>query len=137
MRDYVDRLYGAYWYNRSLEEGRETYRRVREQLPDRIPMILKLGCTEYERKCGPSDQWKVDGFQKAAEELIEQWIDFNPWQAYDQSIPVIHDIHWRWIRWACASGDQTYLELTEGQRLYPPPVTYHEDDTTSKPTETV
>jgi hypothetical protein len=55
-RDFVEGLYGGYFYNDSLQEGKECYEIVRKMVSERISpdivVALKRGCTEYELEFG-------------------------------------------------------------------------------------
>lgn len=125
MRASVPHLYGAYWYCDGLEDGYNMLSRVREALPT-IPSILKRGCTEYERACGPSDKWSIIPGQLELEALTSKHVDFDPYDIPPtlQSPPFVEDLHWTWIKWAYQNGDQTYLEFTHGKPLFPDYVTY-------------
>lgn len=132
MRETVHGLYGGYWYTKSLEEGRECYRAVREAVdaepllgPD-TPVLLKRACTEYEMECGPSDKWEVTADQKRIEELVNNTFVRDP-VAQQQPDHVINRVHRRWIEFAYAAGDPTYKHFTNGEPVHPPYVTYHED----------
>jgi hypothetical protein len=132
LRETVHGLYGAYWYNHSLEEGRECYRMVRQAVdaepllgPD-TPVLLKRACTEYEMECGPSDEWEVTEQQKNIEDLVNNTFVRDP-VAQPQPDHMIRRIHRRWIEFAYAAGDETYKHFTNGHPVHPPYVTYHED----------
>jgi len=78
-RQHVQGLYGAYWYNKTQEEGLERLAVVRKDFSD-IPAILKRGCTEFEMSHGPSDQWVqhkkfVDLEEKLDDIFVEIWRD--------------------------------------------------------------
>jgi len=128
-RDTVGRLYGGYFYNDSLEEGKECYKIVRSNvdlnLSPEVSVILKRGCTEFELGTGPSDKWEVTEEQKALEylllDLVAVDINLSP-----QPEHLKDSIFRTWIHWAYSNGDPTYLEYTGGP-LFRPPVTYHEE----------
>jgi len=127
-RETVHGLYGGYFYNRSIEEGMERYVEVRREVDEHISpdvvVILKRGCTEFEHACGDSKYWKVEPWQAALEEVIEQWIC-----TYDMEKPqpelVLNHVYREWIEFAYANGDGTYKEFTGGKPLYPALRTYH------------
>jgi len=128
-RETVSALYGGYFYNDSIEEGRECYKAVRSNVdlnmsPD-VTVILKRGCTEFELAQGPSDKWEVSEEQKRMEcllnDLIVQDRDLRP-----QPDHLKDSIFRTWIHWACANGDMTYLDYSDNNPLFRPPVTYHE-----------
>ena len=128
VRKDVPHLYGGYYYCKGLDEGKECYEAVRKNVdeyisPD-VKVILKRGCTEYERACGPSDKWEVKPEQIPIEDLVRKYIVWDS-NRHKQPEHVIAYVHKTWIEFACQSGDMTYLEFTDNQPLYPPYVTYH------------
>lgn len=152
----TDRLYGAYFYCHSLEEGRRVHELVTKTIAGRakwempflgvdlsaefgnelipedsngtIPrIILKRGCTEYEQHCGPSDQWTWDEKQQEIEDIITE--SFHP----DVLTPKANDNHVAsilagFIHKAFQWGDTSYKKFTNGNRLFSSPVTYHDKD---------
>ena len=133
-RPSVPAFWGSYFYCRSLEEGKARYQQVRERLdnspdlgPD-VPALLKRGCTEMEHLCGPSNLWEITEEQKQIERLISDIIDYG--EAHDKPQPdaVIWRVKRRWIEWAYEHNDLTYLQLTGGKPIFPPYVTYHEEN---------
>lgn len=134
IRETVNGLYGGYFYSESLEKGKELYQRVRDEIDTHIstdmPVILKRGCTEFELKFGRSDEWeknKVPENQVELEHILTNLFVFdkpNPTLRPDHIIDYKHAM---WINWAYKNGDNSYLQLTDGKRLYPSSVTYHEE----------
>jgi len=130
LRDSVFGNYGAYFYNRGLEEGLERYKMVRAEIDNEpglgseISVILKRACTEYEHGIGPSDKWTIDqrniDFEK---ELTRLFVD----NARDLEQPemVKVEVRQRWIEYAYKIGDETVLQFNGGKPLYPGYVTYH------------
>lgn len=122
--------YGGYWYNVGLEAGQECYQAVRKAIdadPDLgkdVGVILKRACTEYELRVGPSDKWELTQEQLQAEAIIRTWVHSDP-AMRSQSQHVLNKVHRRWVEHAYAVGDETFVEFTDGQSLYPPLVTYH------------
>lgn len=118
-RNYVNRLYGGYFYNDSLPEGLDCWEKVREAVTDTIspdvPVILKRGCTEFERKCGPSDQWDDLVTQRDRDwqcRYFNNWVD-----AGDPEDNLIRPPFHLWVAWknrcvrfAAANGDETWRE---------------------------
>ena len=150
-RPNTDRFYGAYFYNNSLEDGLECYDIVREaadrdmtyemtllgcpikvrfdneRYDSPVPVILKRGCTEFEQSCGPSDKWDWDDEQVETERIAAN--------AFTQDIvsskqgdTQLARLAYTWIHKAFQWGDDKYQLFTNGNRLYPPPVTYHNMD---------
>ena len=123
-------LYGGYFYNLGIDEGKSRYTEVRQAVnenkylgPD-VDVILKRGCTEYEHAVGPSDEWKITEEQKAIEQLVLRWFEADNTQ-YKQSDAAIAYVHRKWIEHAWSWGDETVLEFTGGKPLYTPYITYH------------
>jgi len=132
VRNYTPRHYGGYFYNNSLDEGRECYETVRkavdEHIGKHVSVILKRGCTEMELSIGPSPYWKVTPEAERWESYIEDRIiddgNFEP----NQPEYIKAHIFKKWVRWALSNGDQTYKKYTGGKPLFPPPVMYHDGD---------
>jgi hypothetical protein len=146
----TDRLYGAYFYNNSLQEGLECWKKVKAAVErdkvyesdllgapvkvkfgngyDSMPnVILKRACTEFEQACGPSDQWTWDEEQQEIERITAN--------SFCQDIMLIRQtdiqlsrLYYAWIHKAFQWGDQKYKMFTNYNRMYPPPVTYHDMD---------
>jgi len=61
-RNYTQRKWGAYFYCRGVEAGRERYKEVREWVDENlgkdVKVFLKRGCTEFEQHMGDSDKWE-------------------------------------------------------------------------------
>jgi len=119
-RAYVHGLYGAYWYNRSLTEGKEKRRHVAKKIygidPD-CKVFLKRGCTEMEQYWGDPNRWHADGRQMEWERLISEWVDVKEPKSEN---PEYFDnfTKKRFIEYAAAYGDSSYLELTGGRPLH-------------------
>lgn len=129
-RETVCGLYGGYFYNDSLEQGRECYKIVRENVshnisPD-VVVILKRGCTEFELEGEPSDTWEVSQEQKDLEYLLLDLVDQDV-TAVPQPEHVKQTVFRSWIHWAYANGDLTYAVYTGGTPLFKPYVTYHQE----------
>lgn len=131
-RDTVCGLYGGYFYNDSLEKGRECYKLVRANVDVNISkdvvVLLKRGCTEFEigGHGGPSDKWEVSESQKEIEDILNDLVDQDI-SKMPQPDHVKESIFRSWIHWAYANGDMTYKEFTGGESLFPTYVTYHEE----------
>lgn len=136
LRDYTPRDYGGYFYNGSLDEGRECYKMVREAIDDVIGMdedgnpvsvILKRACTEFEMLNGPSVFW--DSTQEDLDfiELVEALVDVPRGNTLQDEMQKRH-VRTRWFIWAHMNGDMTYTDWNNGEELWPHCVTYHEGD---------
>ena len=134
VRDYVPALYGAYWYNRGVEAGRECYQAVRDAVdadpvlgPD-VDVYLKHACTEMERKYGDSDKWdEPTKEQLDIEKIIIDNIVYDP-RIQDQPTHFKNHTRRRWIEWAFQHGDESYKVFTGGEPIEKPAVTYHEEE---------
>lgn len=129
IRPYVAALYGGYFYTFSKKAGRARYKEVRklvdEQISPDVKVFLKRACTEYEMKYGDSSKWELN----PREREISAWIDKN----FDEKLLSGAAEQWgelkidtaeRWIEYAATNADKTYLELTDGEPMYDPPVIY-------------
>lgn len=121
--------YAAFFYNLGLDKAREAYRTLRQRL-DQAPvlgqevrMLIKRGCTEYERRCGPSDRYSFDpALEQIEAHLLKQFVT-TPKSSVPR--PVVEKMELlRWISRAYHMGDVTYKDFTDGKSLYPPIVTY-------------
>lgn len=154
-RSNTDRLYGGYWYNNSLDEGLECFDAVRTQLEkqstyerefigvplscsfgneylpagaDPLPkLIFKRGCTEMEQHCGPSDKWGYDEAQVEKEALTIDAFAADI-LGLRQGEYHVASILKSYIHKAYQWGDPSYRHFTNGNRLFEPPVTYHDKD---------
>lgn len=129
VRPFVFGLYGGYFYTDSIEEGQERYRQVRklvdENLSDKVPVILKRGCTEYEMQAGRSDMWiSPDEKQLMMEKKIDElYVTDNhdmPQPDFLKAKAILG-----WIEFAFEHGDETYKHFTDGQLIGFQPITYH------------
>lgn len=133
LRDYTPRHYGGYFYNHSLEEGREKYELVREAMDKEIEggkdidVILKRGCTEFELVKGPSPFWCTTKEEERLIDIIDSYVEM-PQGNKPQSELIKQNVRIKWLYWAFANGDKTYKMFNGGQNLYTPPVLYHEGD---------
>jgi len=114
VRPYVKRKWGAYFYCRGLEEGRERYKAVRKWVDDNlgedVDVFLKRGCTEFEIALGDSDKWEMIDRQDEVEEEARKVIDYKP----ERSLQDVVDTH-------------TYQNWNEWEGKTRVPITYHEE----------
>ena len=148
-RENSDKLYGAYFYNKSQEEGLECFDIVTKEMekglyyeydllgvpirekiePDFMDrIILKRGCTEFEQHVGDSEKWSWDDDQYetemlAADAFVQDVIIFK------QSEHMIAHIMVSWISDACQWADFSYKKYTNGNSLYAKLKTYHNPHT--------
>jgi hypothetical protein len=133
IRDYTPRHYGGYFYNCSLDEGREKYKIVKDAVSEYISpecgatTILKRGCTEFEMVNGPSLYWNINKNQEKVLEIIESFVDVRRSMS-EQSLMLKRNVHMKWVVWAHSHGDFSYVDYNGGQKLYPGYVAYHEGE---------
>ncbi len=129
VRKYVSGLYGGYFYIDNAEEGQDRYRQIRklvdDNLSEKVAVILKRGCTEYEMQYGRSDMW---GFPDEKQLMKEKKID-EMYVVENHDLPQSDFLKAKailgWIEFAFEHGDETYKQFTGGQTLGLLPVTYH------------
>jgi len=121
---YSQDVYAGYFYTTGLDRARALFKVVREafdadaKLGPHVPLTIKRGCSEFEAKLGPSDQYT---FAPELEEL-ETYLrsKFRKRRGRDNlNIALAY-----WIDVAYRIGDDTYLDFTGGKRLRPKMVTY-------------
>jgi len=129
--------FGAYFYNASLEEAKTKFAVITEAIRD-IPLLqdpytgkdiqplIKRGCTEYEMKHGPSNEWEMTEEAKQKQRLLDSVVN------KDLKLHVQHDWYMSdtmllWIHNAYSTGDLSVPEFTNGKKLFPPYVTYNQE----------
>lgn len=133
MRDYTPKFYGGYFYNHSIDEGRARYEEVRKAVNEHmtggkdINVILKRGCTEFEMIKGPSQFWHNTIEEEEFLELLEAYIDYQRGNG-DQARLVQTHVRLKWLLWAHANNDMSYVEYNGGETLFPGYTKYHEGD---------
>jgi len=130
LRTYTSGAYGGYHYAQGLDEGLWMYEYVRkavdaaEDLGPETSVILKRGCTEYERAAGPSENWTSTPEQQVLERRVEQTIAHVP-NIQPMPAHMVAHVHRKWIEHAAQIGDETYKKFTGGLPLSRPVTTYH------------
>lgn len=122
-RESVNGLYGGYFYNHTFEEGMECLQIVKEMVNQDIgdiDVFLKRGCTEFEINSihGDPETWQPFKGQEEIEAYIRQQLGVEFWTK-NQTDFIKKQVMGKWIRWAYAAGDNTYLEYTGGYPVYP------------------
>jgi len=133
VRKTTNNLWGAYFYNRGLEAGKEKYREVRElvneYLSPETPVILKRYCTEFElgpKGLGPSNETPdITPEERQWELEVESLFPRPSGHGGVQPIPIQAYIMRKWIHNAYEKNDTSYLKLAGGTPLVPPYVFYH------------
>jgi len=131
LRDYTPKHYGAYFYTGSLDEGRDVFPVLKEKIEDEVGpdvhIILKRACTEFEIARGPSPAWYLSPAQKDIIELIEHYVDHRGTNIRQDDIIKIH-VMAKWMLWAHANGDMSYVPYNGGMKLFADYVQYQEGD---------
>jgi hypothetical protein len=133
-RPHVFGNYGAYFYNRSKEEGLDKLDLVRERLhkiDSTMDIHLKRGCTEFERNLGPTDTYKQPPEASVWEPLFKKKFAMIPWE-YQQSESVIQRVMREWIKFAWDRGDFSVYQFTNNKPLGRPCVIYERENKEGK-----
>lgn len=121
--------YATYLYFSGLDAARRAFPELRRRINDHpdlgtaIQMVIKRGCSNFERKCGPSDQYRFDPRQEALEDALHRrWVKTprsgrNPDTTRAMTLLALVAIAYR-------IGDPTYLDFTGGRPLHTPLVSY-------------
>jgi len=134
QRDFVFGNFGAYFYNTSLEEAKDKIGIITDAAKnielldnpftgEKFNPIIKKGCTEFEYKFGPSDQWIVSEEQKLKESILKDTLVFDN-KDFDQADHRKATIFRLWIHNAFKAGDKTVSKYTNGRSLFPQYITY-------------
>ena len=120
--------YSAFWYaplGCGLHKARGMFtivkHKVQEKLKRKVKIILKRGCTEFERTHGSSDNWdkirEEMGWTMKQDLLDAVFESDNFWKHAE--MPKFLEVNTRlnMIHWAFEHNDQTYLEYTGGQLI--------------------
>jgi hypothetical protein len=113
---YVDGLEMAFDVHRQLEAAIADHPRLANAA---LNMTIKRGCSLFEARLGPSDQWIVDQSLEPLEQRLYSL--FEPPQASEGGKLTTF---MGWLETAHAIGDESYLELTRGKPIRPPTVDY-------------
>jgi hypothetical protein len=135
LRDYTSKEYGAYFYNNTLEEGRDKFHTIVDIVKKHMTngeeiakgIILKRGCTEFEMIKGPSPYWHMSKEEEAMYELLMSHVVMPRNNAKQPEI-MKNYVRQNWALWAHSHGDMTYQAWNNGESLFPDYVRYHEGD---------
>ena len=134
----VPALYGAYFYNESVEAGQECVdkvdKAVSEKLGHPLPILLKRGCTEFEEKFKDSSKWRVTKEQQHLEARLER-LFANKGRVSEQSDEMKIHIMANWLKFAYAQGDPTVHEYLS-EPLYNPYRIYYSNEKDGNANET-
>lgn len=121
-----ERRYGGYFYNWGKEAGQECYKIVRKAMPQRINVILKCACSEYEVACGPPDEWVPTEKQLRIEAAYKRRVMTNETK-FRQLDYLKANVMLKWLHHAAHIGDLTYKKFTNGKPLVVQMKTYHKE----------
>lgn len=117
-RGYTDCLYSAFWYCplgcgmvEAVKLWKEVKDAVHKEVSPKIEVILKRGCTEMELQLGPSNKWQYSAADEEFEDLLDG-VWKGPEKQPEQSANLKVHIQRRWVEWAAAHGDRTYILFT-------------------------
>ena len=134
LRPEVNGLWGGYFYCRGVEEGRQRYKEVRELVDKRMspetPVLLKRYCTEFEIDGGPTSNESPDELTEEEKKIEEEVLFLFPQRGSFTNSPewINTKVMREWIEYAHACGDNSYLELNEGESLIKPYVKYNKEE---------
>jgi hypothetical protein len=131
-------IYSSYLYNIGLDRARTVYKDMKkridahDKLGSSVKMLIKRGCTNYERSCGPSDRYTFDPRLEAVETcLAKRFHDNTAKRSTLKKALHEHTRVFNMVGAAYRLGDDTYKDFIGGRTLYRPVVTYSpeaEDD---------
>ncbi|MDO9414094.1 MAG: hypothetical protein Q7T81_16105 [Pseudolabrys sp.] len=127
-------IYAGYVYVTGLEGARALYPVLRKAMTGHpkigadVPLLIKRGCSNYEAKLGPSDQYTFAPELRAIEAALKA--RFKDREPEDESVATM--LYGKWVPLAFQIGDDTYLDFTNGRRLYPKSVSYDPDGAQTK-----
>ncbi len=103
-------LYQCYFYNKSLEQAKETEKIVKDRFhkdidPDML-IYVKRFCTEFEMKFGPSNEVAPTEDMLLWEKIVDDIIEY-PQYLNLQPVPLQRHIIRGWIETASEAGDPT------------------------------
>lgn len=129
-KQYSQCLYGGYFYTVGLKEAQKKFAEVRTAvdrhplLGTSIPLSIKRGCSDFEIAHGPSDQWEFNPALEEVEEVLFSLFTFKQQKTKCEALIDKQKTLASLFAVAYRIGDNTYLDFTNGKRLYPEMVTY-------------
>lgn len=119
-------------YGGDLAETRAAYRVLRTaitaapRLGAEIPMEIRRGCQNYEKLCGPSDQYTFDPALESVEAVLAaHFVDAPPSTRSRKQRDAAARL--RMVQIAHQIGDESYKDFTGGKPLSISPVLYAPD----------
>lgn len=141
-RSYTNYNYGAYFYNRGIEQGKLRHGQVyaamqdlfgKENVSDKpgsvndgmVEVILKRYCTEFELKFGPTNKYVRPAAADAMEAELDQAFLLEKFCPGQPPFLIKH-IQFKWLEHAWMRGDRTAKAFNGNEAFYTPVVTYHD-----------
>lgn len=127
---YSQSIYSGFFYVDGLNQAHDAYYLIKskisqdEDLINCSKMTIKRGCTPYEIKLGASDNWQFDSSFDEVEDAL--YALFKPAQKNKPHSNMSSFL--KWLLAAFRIGDDSYLKLTNGKRIYPKMVDYKPED---------
>ncbi len=123
-------LYATHIYFNGLDGARETFAALKATVdadPDlaaNVTLSIKRGCTNYERRLGPSDGYRFDPAQQAVEAHLRARFtrETPPKVTSGKALTALRMMDL--VRVAYRVGDETYKDFTDGKPLHEPLVDY-------------
>lgn len=129
LRPEVERNYGGYFYCNDINQGIYRLQQVKEivhrEIDPEIKIVLKRGCTELERKYGPSNKWddlRTPEWDAIWDRLMKVFKLTK--RLTKQPTLIQKHVMMRWIAHATSIGDPSIPEINGGSSMYPGYVTY-------------
>jgi hypothetical protein len=123
---YNQSLYAGYFYVDGLDGARALFPLVRALVdehaklgPD-VPVLIKRGCSNYEAILGSSDTYE---FRPELRE-IEAYIKSRVRAKGQKPNALATLLYGKWVPFAFQTGDDTYLDFTDGKPLYRKSLSY-------------
>ena len=130
VRAEVERNWGGYFYNNTKAGGlsrlKEVKALVEKFVGKGIKVILKRGCTEFERMYGDSKEWDKFAIYNDLENAIEDISYIEDTQPHQPYIVKKHILA-TWLKYAASIADPQFLELSDNERMYTDYSTYEEE----------
>jgi hypothetical protein len=122
---YSQSIYAGFFYVDGLDQAHEAYHLISKKISQCKDLVscsritIKRGCSSYEIKLGASDNWE---FNSSSAEIEDEFYSLfkPPKKAFNNK--AIYFLNW--IKTAFQIGDDSYLKLTNGKRLYPKMMDY-------------
>jgi len=127
-RQQVHGNWGGYFYCNSFDEGCDRLDQVRKEVASFIspktPVYLKLACTEFEHRFGPTTQYRTPTKEEYRNEDTIRGCFTKDLKQFTQPDHLLDHIGQRWIHFAWDRGDTTVSKFNNGKPLFPSCVTY-------------